>query len=122
MICPWKAWGVVRHYYFRCKGRGGSMEDFKVSTRKLKSDAEVIHNYTAQIEHELGGLTDDLADIGRIWGGSASETFKKIFMEDLTALTLMVFNMEKIFRYAGIAKSKYEKCESHVARVISDMK
>ncbi len=40
MICPWKAWGVVRHYYFRCKGRGGSMEDFKVSTRKLKSDAE----------------------------------------------------------------------------------
>jgi len=98
------------------------MEDFKVSTRKLKSDAEVIYNYTAQIEHDLGGLTDDIADVGRIWSGSASGTFKKIFMEDLAELTLMVFNLEKIYRYAGLAKSKYEKCETHVEEVISDMK
>lgn len=101
---------------------GISMEDFKVNTRKLKSDAEVIHNYTAQIEHELAGLTDDLTEIGRVWGGSASATFKKIFTEDLTALTIMLFNMEKIYRYAGLAKSKYEKCESHIAGVISDIK
>lgn len=98
------------------------MADFKVSTGRLKSDADSIEGYVKQIKNLLNELTAYAGELSSMWKGPASEAFNKAVHDDLEALSTMASNLDKVHWYGNTAKEKYERCETQVADVISGMR
>ena len=99
-----------------------SMADFKVSTGRLRSDAEAIEGYVKQIRGLLNELTSYAGELSSMWKGPASEAFNKAVNDDLEALTTMAANLDKIHWYGNTAKDKYERCETQVSDVVAGMR
>lgn len=98
------------------------MADFKVSTARLRSDAESIEGYVKQIRSLLNELTSYAGELSSMWKGPASESFNKAVNDDLEALTTMAANLDRVHWYGNTAKDKYERCETQVSDVVAGMR
>ncbi len=94
------------------------MADFKISTSRLDSGTESVRRHIDQISKQVSELTRQAEIINEMWDGPASDAFQKAFGEDLSALDIMVTNMNKIYFYGTNAKEKYGNCENQVMSVV----
>lgn len=91
---------------------------FKVNTSRLNNDAGNVHTTATQISKQLAALQKGVTELDAMWDGPTHQAFHQAFMDDLTALSTMIVNLEKLYQYEINAKEKYETCEN---RVISEV-
>lgn len=94
------------------------MSVIKVDTNRLNSDAGQIQNSIRRMEAVMSNLKSDIAQLDCMWDGPSSEAFKKVFNNDIAALSSLITNFQQIYNYETNAKHKYEKCENRVISLV----
>lgn len=94
---------------------------FKVNTSRLNSDAGNVHATATQINKQLAALQQRVTELDAMWDGPSHQAFHQAFMDDLTALSTMIANLEKLYQYEVNAKEKYETCENRVINEVNQI-
>lgn len=97
-------------------------EKIKVNTNRLGADADSVRASIAKMQQSMKSLKNDAAKLNAMWTGATSDTFKKVFEDDMNALSTMISNLDKIYSFETNAKTKYETCEKKVSSLVSGMR
>lgn len=98
------------------------IDEIKVNTTRLRTDAEKVNKYISNIEASKKALQECLVKLDKMWDGEASEAFKKAMAKDILELEAMIENLKEIYKYETNAKNKYDTCEGRVAELIAQIK
>ena len=97
------------------------MADIKTNTDRMRTDVEGLSGAVDRINNLCNDLQQKKENLDSMWDGPASEAFKDAFQGDLTALTAMIENLKRMYRYEGTAREKYDNCENQIAGMISEL-
>ena len=94
----------------------------KVNTNRLKGDTSDIQSLISSMEIKLAELKKHSEELGVLCDGSESDTFKKEVSEDINALQRIMGSLRTMNEYESYAGQQYDKCESKVADLVSQIK
>lgn len=94
---------------------------FKVNTSRLNTDAGTVHAAATQISKQLAALQKGVTELNAMWDGPSHQAFHQAFTDDLTALSTMITNLNKLYQYEVNAKEKYETCENRVINEVNQI-
>jgi WXG100 family type VII secretion target len=97
-------------------------DKIKINTGSLNSDAENISTNIKNMKTALKNLKASLAKLDSMWDGPSSESFKKAFNNDVTALQNVIDNLSNLNTYEKNAKTKYDNCEKQVGNLVSSIR
>ncbi len=97
------------------------MADFKVDTSQLKSTGEDVHAHISQMRAQMDGLKRGVEELDRMWDGPASESFHSAFMGDISLLSAMIADLERLYAFETTARTKYDNCEAQVSGIVSQI-
>lgn len=98
------------------------MDYIKMNTSRLKGDAESIAGLLQGIKTELENMKQSVTQLDSMWDGPGSEAFKKVFWDDMNAMTELLKNLDSMHSYEVNAKTKYESCENKVGTIVAGIR
>lgn len=91
----------------------------KANTERMRRDVENMIAFVRQMEGNYRDLVQRKGELDGMWDGLASESFRKAFDDDLSALQIMVDELKEIYSYEDMARGSYNACEHQVSEMIS---
>lgn len=95
------------------------MEKIKVNTNRLKNDSDQVSDSITKMRSEMSKMIESVSQLDKMWDGPSSEAFAQVFQNDMDALSTLLDNLDKIYKYETTAKSKYDTCENRVSQLIT---
>lgn len=98
------------------------INEIKVNTTRLGTDAEKVNDYMRKIETAVNKIEESMKRIDGKWDGDASKAFNTAMKNDIKEIKEIIKNLEEIYNYESNAKKKYEICEGKVADLVAQIK
>lgn len=95
------------------------MNELKVSTNRLNSDANQISSLIKAMEKELSNMKTSVNQMNQMWEGMTKEAFVKAFHDDQTAAEDVIKELKALQSFEVEAKNKYEQCEKQITALIN---
>lgn len=84
----------------------------KVTTQKLKDEANGLKNVKSQLQNEITAMRSISGRYLSLWEGEAKQAFVGAVDKNMNLLNLFVNNMEKFINALNNIAADYEKSES----------
>lgn len=98
-----------------------SIQNIRVNTDELKSDAAAVSDCIQRVAAEAGKLESAYHQLDSMWDGPTSEVFKSVYEHDLEALRAVIEILKKFNSFEMTAREKYDSCESEVSGIVSSL-
>lgn len=99
-----------------------AINEIKVNTGKLKSDAEQVGNCIKEMEKQLEKLAATIAELNKMWEGPTKTVFTAVVENDRKAALEVVKEVKSLYDYETMAKNKYNECEKKIEDIIASIR
>ena len=98
------------------------MNELKINTGRLGSDAGQVKTLKDKMEKELTSMKSEIDAMNSMWQGPAKQEFVKAFEDDRSAAAEVIRELKSLQGFETQAKDKYEKCEHQVSSLVDSIR
>jgi WXG100 family type VII secretion target len=98
------------------------MNELKVSTTRLNSDADQIYSLIQSMEKELKNMKNSVNQMNQMWEGVTKKAFVTAFESDQQAAADVIKELKSFQKYEVEAKNKYEQCEKQITELLKEIR
>ncbi|MDO4555392.1 MAG: WXG100 family type VII secretion target [Lachnospiraceae bacterium] len=96
--------------------------EIKVSTNRLKSDADQVNSLIQKMEQTMTSMKSNITQLGTMWEGPTKKAFMAAFESDRQAADGVLKELKAMHSFEEQAKTQYERCENQVSSLVSGIR
>lgn len=94
------------------------MENLKVDTGKLGSDAATMAKYIKNLTAQKDKIHQLVEQLNGMWEGEAHDTYVSSINKEVKNLEKAITDVDKIHTFETTSVTTYDKCETQVNKLI----